>query len=48
MHGYLDRLTRCAVNDREMRQMLIEVFNMVRSPAALLRPRLLHAAFRHR
>jgi len=46
MHRYLDRLTGSSATDRETRQTLIDVFNMIKPPAALFRPHVMRAAFR--
>jgi 2-polyprenyl-6-methoxyphenol hydroxylase-like FAD-dependent oxidoreductase len=46
MHGYIDRLTSRSTESAEVRQILIEIFNMLRPPAALFLPRLLFAALR--
>lgn len=46
MHGYIDRLTSRSTQSAEVRQILIEIFNMLRPPAALFLPRLLFAALR--
>ena len=44
VHCYIDRLTSRSTQSAAVRQTLIEIFNMVRPPAALFQPRLLLAA----
>jgi 2-polyprenyl-6-methoxyphenol hydroxylase-like FAD-dependent oxidoreductase len=44
MHRYIDRLTSRSTQSAAVRQILIEIFNMLRPPAALFLPRLLFAA----
>ena len=46
MHRYMDRVVRLTTERADVRQVLLEVFHMVRSPTALFHPRILFPALR--